>query len=219
MAKKNITEIDRVKHLPNVTFAEFGKSEDPGRYPWYKTHYKGMDKTLELGCGKGEHTLAFAADNPDKLYMGIDSKSHRICVGAEDAIAQKLENVQFLRARIENIESFFFERSISQIWLTFPDPHLKTRAIKSRLTAPRFLKAYANLLVPGGRVILKTDSLPLFEYTKDSVGQWGGHLVSESDDIHAGDENIGYACSVVSAFEKAAREQGSTIKFLSFELN
>ena len=117
-----------------------------------------MEQILELGCGKGEHSLAFAAAHPDKLCVGIDAKSHRICVGAEKALADGLKNVHFLRARIESIESFFLPQSIHQIWLTFPDPYPKKRAVKSRLSAPSFLKAYARLIVPGGMIFLKTDS-------------------------------------------------------------
>ena len=91
-----------------------------------------MEKVLELGCGKGEHALAFAAESPDRLFIGVDGKSHRICVGAEKALEQGLPNLLFLHARIERLREFFMPHSISEIWLTFPDPYPKNQTIKFR---------------------------------------------------------------------------------------
>ncbi|SDU58576.1 tRNA (guanine-N7-)-methyltransferase [Desulfobacula phenolica] len=219
MAKNKLHRYERVKHLPNVTFSVFGDSRLPCTYPWYDERYKGMERILELGCGKGEHSLAFAAANPLKLCVGIDSKSHRICVGAEKAVAECLENVLFLRVRIERIKEFFAENSIHEIWLTFPDPHLKNRAIKSRLSAPLFLDLYAHLLVPGGIVHLKTDSDLFYDYTGKSVEQFGGRVVAASDNIHATDCNLPGARDIVSAFENTALSKGLNIKYMAFTLN
>ena len=183
-----------------------------------KTH-EDKDKVLELGCGKGEHSLAFAMKNPDRLFIGIDSKSHRMCVGAEKAIESDLKNVLFLRARIENIGQFFSENSIHEIWLTFPDPHPKNRSFKFRLTAAPFLDRYAALLKPGGTVNLKTDSDFFFNFTLTSVKNWGGRVIRVSENIHGSDEKLSCAPDVVSAYEKAARTRGETIKYAAFKLD
>ena len=219
MPKNKLLKYERVKRLPNVTFSVLGESPSPGSYPWYDERYQGMQKVLELGCGKGEYSLAFAAANPSKLCVGIDAKSHRICVGAEKAIVQGLENVHFLRARIERIGDFFLEHSIHEIWLTFPDPHPKHRAIKSRLSAAFFLDAYANLLIPGGTVYLKTDSDLLYDFTRESVQRWGGREVAEPDAALGTDESASIARDVVSAYEHDARSRGAAIKFMAFQLN
>ncbi len=219
MAKNKLHKYERVKHLPNVTFSVFGDSRLPCTYPWYEERYKGMKRILELGCGKGEHSLAFAAANPRKLCVGIDSKSHRICVGAEKAVTEGLENVLFLRVRIERIKEFFAEHSIHEIWLTFPDPHPKNRAIKSRLSAPPFLDLYAHLLVPGGTVHLKTDSDLFCNYTGESVERWGGRVVAASDNIHGTDCNLPGVRDIVSTFENTALSKGLTIKYMAFTLN
>lgn len=178
-----------------------------------------MDKILELGCGKGEHSLAFAAADPDKLCVGIDLKSHRMCVGAEKAITEGLDNVHFLRARIERIGEFFEQQSINEIWLTFPDPHPKNRATKCRLTATPFIDAYARLLMPGGTVHLKTDSESLFNFTRKSVEGWGGCVVAESYNVHGSNFNSQGAPEVVSAYETAARSRGASIKYMAFNLD
>ncbi|WP_372681890.1 tRNA (guanosine(46)-N7)-methyltransferase TrmB [Desulfosarcina sp.] len=219
MPKNKLLKYERVKRLPNVTFSVLGESPSPGSYPWHDERYQGMQKVLELGCGKGEYSLALAAANPRKLCVGIDFKSHRICVGAEKALAQGLENVHFLRARIERIGEFFLKRSIHEIWLTFPDPHPKHRTVKSRLSSPSFLDAYANLLLPGGTVYLKTDSDLLYDYTRESVRRWGGSQVKISNSAHGSDCSTSGTGEVVSAYEQAARSRGADIQFMAFKLN
>lgn len=218
MPKNKHFKYERVKHLPNVTFSEFGESPSPRSYPWYDERYQGMQRILELGCGKGEHALAFAAANPRKLCVGIDCKSHRMCVGAEKALARGLDNVHFLRARIERIGDFFLQHSIHEIWLTFPDPHPKQRAVKSRLSAAFFLDAYANLLIPGGTVYLKTDSGLLYDYTRESVRRWGGREIVESETAPRTGDSVSVARDVVSAYEHAARARGAAIQFMAFKL-
>jgi len=243
MAKTKLLKYERVQELSNVTFSQFGEFQSPGEYPWYAQEFEGMEKVLELGCGKGEHCIGFAAKNSQGLYLGIDSKSHRICVGAEQAIEQGLNNVHFLRVRIERICAFFIRHSIHEIWLTFPDPHLKKRSIKNRLSAPLFLDAYARLLVPGGVVHLKTDSESLYTYTRESVESWGGQVIAAVDDLHRSEPDgsdfhgfglngsepyLGETClkknwrpgarDIVSSFEKAALSRGASIKYMAFTL-
>lgn len=219
MPKNKRQKYERVRQLPNVTINDSDSSISPGPYPWDAHRYDGMPRILELGCGKGEHSLAFAAARPGTLCVGVDRKSHRLCVGAETALARGLGNVQFLRARIESIDACFAGRSIDEIWLTFPDPHPKLRTRNLRLTAPPFLEVYAKLLVPGGRVNLKTDSDLLFDFTGEAVDRWGGRIFAAAADLHAAEDGGLGAREVVSAFEQAARARGKTIKYLAFQLN
>jgi len=209
----------RVRQLPNVTFSVLGESRPPRSYPWYRDRYEGMRRVVELGCGKGEHSLAFAASDPKKLCVGIDSKSHRICVGAEKALDLGLENLQFLHTRIERIEAFFAAGTIHEIWLTFPDPHPKNREAKFRLTAPFFLDAYANLLKPGGTVYLKTDSCLFYDFTRKTVEQRGVRVLSPPKRVAGTDFDPPYTPGVVSAYEKAARSKGKGIRYMAFKLN
>lgn len=219
MPKNKLKKYARVRQLPNVTFAGFGVSPPPGLYPWDAERFTGMEKVLELGCGKGEHALAFARDNAGRLYVGVDNKSHRICVGAEKALEAGLANILFLHARIERIQDFFFPNTINEIWLTFPDPYPKNQTIKFRLTARPFLETYAHLMVPGGIVHLKTDSDMFFDFTRASVTAQGGRILAAVDDIHAEEEGRPGVAHVISAYEKAARDRGDIIKYMAFRLN
>lgn len=219
MPKNKLKKYARVRQLPNVTFAGFGVSPPLGSYPWDADRFAGMEKVLELGCGKGEHALAFAAADPGRLYVGVDCKSHRICVGADMALERGDANILFLHARIERIEEFFPPSAINEIWLTFPDPYPKNQTIKFRLTAGPFLEAYARLLVPGGTVHLKTDSGMFFDFTRASVEARGGRILAAVEDIHKGYQGWPGAVHVVSAYEEAARKRGGIIKYMAFNLN
>ena len=94
---------------------------------------------LELGCGKGDYTVGLARMFPDKNFIGIDIKGARIWSGANQAKEEGLENVAFLRTQIELIDLCFGEGEISEIWITFPDPQIKYKRAKHRLTHPNFL--------------------------------------------------------------------------------
>ena len=120
---------------------------------------------LELGCGKGDYTIALAARNPSVNYIGVDIKGARLWAGAKYATEHAMENVAFLRTRIEFIGAFFGPSEISEIWLTFSDPQLRGSE-NARLSSPLFLERYRGFLRPGGIVHLKTDSRYLYEYTQ-----------------------------------------------------
>ncbi len=217
MPKTKNRKYARVKDLPNVIIPDPVLPTAP--YPWSAPGYADNKIILELGCGKGEHSLGFAAAEPKNLCVGIDCKSHRLCTGGENGIAQNLENLFFLRAQIEEIRSFFPDHSIHEIWLTFPDPHPKQRSIKHRLSSAKFLEIYSYLLLPGGTVHLKTDSDLLYTYTRESVEYWGGKIKTSSSDLHCEGVTFTGARNIVSAFENKATARGETIKYLSFTLN
>ena len=123
----------------------------------------GAPLVLELGCGKGEYTIDLAQRVPDKNYVGVDIKGARLWKGAKYATEHALGNVGFLRTRIEFISAFFAPGEVSQIWLTFSDPQVRSE--NSRLTSPVFLERYRKFLAPGGLIHLKTDSQFLYQYT------------------------------------------------------
>ena len=217
MPKTKTRKYARVKELPNVIIPDPALPPEP--LPWTSPAHADKKTVLELGCGKGEHSLGFAAAAPEKLCVGVDCKSHRLCTGGEKGLALGLDNLFFLRAQVEEIRTYFPDRSIHEIWLTFPDPHPKQRSIKHRLSSEKFLEIYSRLLVPGGQVHLKTDSSLLYTYTRESVAYWGGQIKSYSDNLHGENHAFTGARDIVSAFENKATARGETIKFISFTLN
>ena len=146
---------------------------------------------LELGCGKGEYTIDLSKRVPERNYIGVDIKGARLWRGAKTATQENLRNVAFLRTRIEFIEAFFGPGEVSEIWLTFSDPQLKSE--NSRLTSPVFLERYRKFLRPGGMIHLKTDSRFLHEYSKAVALENGLTILSATTDLygrHTSDGNV-----------------------------
>lgn len=141
--------------------------DHPLKGQWQTDHFGNNNPiVLEIGCGRGEYTVALARQHPELNFIGIDIKGARMWRGAKTATEEGLSNAAFLRTRIEFIESFFAQNEVSQIWITFPDPQLKKQRASKRLTSPIFLAKYADFLSSNGVIHLKTDSQHLHEYTK-----------------------------------------------------
>ena len=199
-------------------FEEIFNRDHPLKGRWHEDFFHN-DKpiVLELGCGKGEYTIALAQRDPDRNYIGIDIKGARMWRGAKTATEQNMTNVAFVRTRIEFINSFFGEGEISEIWITFPDPQLKTRRAKKRLTAPLFLERYAQMLTADGVINLKTDSQHLFAYTSAVIDHFALPCEVANDDIYGS----GYADEVLSvktAYEQMFLERGLPITYTRFSL-
>ncbi|MDE6753398.1 MAG: tRNA (guanosine(46)-N7)-methyltransferase TrmB [Muribaculaceae bacterium] len=171
--------------------------------------------TLELGCGKGEYTVALAKSNPERNYIGVDIKGARMWSGAKEVEKEGIRNAAFLRAEIENIDRFFAPSEVDEIWITFPDPQMqKTR---KRLTSTRFLKMYGRFLKPDGIINLKTDSPFLYEYTKRLAELNGFEILSITDDLY-GSGMADPVSSIKTYYESQWLSRGKKIKLISMRI-
>ncbi len=214
------------KFAENLTFSCFVQPEfedifqkdHPLKGHWHEEFFHNdRPIVLELGCGKGEYTVALAERDPSRNYIGVDIKGARMWRGAKSATERGMSNVGFLRTRIEFINSFFAEGEISEIWITFPDPQLKSRRAKKRLTAPTFLNLYAQMLRPDGWINLKSDSKHLYRYTAAVVDHFSLSVEVSNDDIYGS----GYAdetLSVKTAYERMFLDCGLPITYTRFSL-
>lgn len=206
------------RNMIQPDFDEIFHKDHPLKGRWHEDHFGNSNPiVLELGCGKGEYTVALAQRNPDKNFIGVDIKGARMWRGARTATDTGLGNAAFLRTRIEFIDSFFAPGEVDEIWITFPDPQLKKARAKKRLTAPMFLGFYAGFLRDGGMVNLKTDSHYLHDYTRAVVERNGLPVEVCNDDIYGN----GYAdetLSIKTAYEKMFLEQKIPITYIRFGL-
>ena len=182
---------------------------------WKSFFGNGHPITLELACGKGEYSVGLGREYMDQNYIGIDIKGNRIYRGATTALAEGLNNVGFLRIQIGQITNYFAFAEVAQIWIIFPDPFLKKP--KNRLTHPRFLHLYQQILVPGATINLKTDSKELYDFTLETVEELGCTLHDNIADIYGKGLATG-PLAIQTFYEKMHLAEGRTIYFISFSL-
>ena len=191
--------------------------DHPLKGNWGKSMFRNDNPTvLELGCGKGEYTVALAERFPEKNYIGIDIKGARLWKGAKYATQQNLGNVAFVRTRVEFIESLFAEGEISEIWITFADPQEKKA--RKRLTHPRFLERYRHILSPEGTIHLKTDSRLLHNFTLETARCNGLTVLEHNEDIYGSGRADGLL-SIQTFYEKNFLAQGIPITYMAFRLD
>lgn len=218
MRKKQVRFVENKDHDNIIEEGKSSFSTIKGN--WKAIYFKNDNPIiLELGCGRGDYTVGLAQKYPDKNFVGVDIKGDRIWYGSTLAQDYGLQNVAFLRAEIELLDSFFAPQEISEIWITFPGPRPKKTHAKKRLTSTRFLELYKTILQPNGIVHLKTDSELLFEYTSE-VLEYRTDIVN----IHAVSnlyESSGYdeVKSIQTHFEKRYLKQGKSIKYVQFSFS
>ncbi len=212
MAQKKLQRFAELETFPNVL--QFPKHI---RGNWKDHFHNDHPLTLELACGKGEYAVGLGRMFPERNFIGIDIKGNRIWVGAKKALEEGLVNVAFLRTQIDQLADYFTEREVNEIWITFPDPQLRLSKAKKRLTHPKFLRVYRQLLVPGGRIHLKTDSPDLYRFTKLVVGLYGCILHTDIPDITAA-EHIPPALLIKTHYESLDIAGSNRIHYLCFSL-
>lgn len=186
---------------------------------WHSFFRNNNPIVLELGCGKGEYTVALAEKNPEKNFIGIDIKGARFWRGAKTALEDGLENVAFIRTQIELIDYIFAENEVDEIWITFPDPQIKYKRTKHRMTNQDFLKKYHRVLKENGIVNLKTDSEFMHGYTLGLLHGEGHEILHASHDVYKLKSSPEEVTSTQTFYEKQYLEKGKPITYIKFKLN
>ena len=172
--------------------------------------FPGHDRLcLELGCGKGRFTAGMAAEEPGALLCAVEKVPDAMVVAMERVRDAGLTNVRFLDRDAVLLPEFFAPGEVSRIYINFPDPWPKKKQFKRRLTAPGFQKLYFDLLPPGGEVWLKTDNVPLYEWSLEQFQACGWTLKEVTRDLH--EHGIQ---GVMTDYEAKFHEQGVKINRL-----
>ena len=179
MAQKKLIRFEELKTFPNVL--EFPENMQ-GK--WHAFLQNKNPIIFELACGKGEYAVGLGRLYPNKNFIGIDIKGNRIWKGAKTALTEGLKNVAFLRTQIDQLTDYFSADEVSEIWITFPDPQLRFSKMKKRLTHPKFLRLYKNILQQDGIIHLKTDSPDLYNFTKAVIDFYQLKIIEDKDDLY-----------------------------------
>jgi tRNA (guanine-N7-)-methyltransferase len=213
MGQKKLIRFEAIKGYDNVfeypvndkgTWNAFFKNDNP--------------ITLELACGKGEYAVGLGKMRPNRNFIGIDIKGNRIWRGATNALELGLTNVAFIRSLIDKVPDYFNPTEIDEIWITFPDPQLRGSKAKKRLTHPKFLRLYQQILKPGGTIHLKTDSPDLYQFTKLVINLFELPLLEDMDNVYAS-ANIKPELHIKTHYEGLDIAGSNRIHYLSFTIN
>ena len=172
---------------------------------------------LELACGRGEYTVGLAQLFPGQNFIGVDVKGNRMYIGAKKCLTEKITNAGFLRTQIEKLPTYFAMDEVDEIWITFPDPQLRISKAKKRLTHPRFLRLYQQIIKPGGFIHLKTDSPDLYRFTKLVAELYDITIVEDSDNVYA-NADVKEALKIKTHYESLDIAQSKKIHYLKFTL-
>jgi tRNA (guanine-N7-)-methyltransferase len=186
---------------------------------WNSTFFKNDHPlVLELGCGKGEYSIALAKKYPNKNFIGIDIKGARFWRGAKTAIEENIPNVAFLRTQIELIDHAFAQNEVDEIWITFPDPQIKYKRTKHRMTNLEFLKRYQSILKPEGEVNLKTDSEFMHGYTLGLLHGAGHEVLYANHNVYKQEGSPEEVTSIQTFYESQYLEQNKPITYIRFKI-
>ena len=173
---------------------------------------------VELGCGKGEYTIALARKNPNKNYVGIDIKGARFWRGAKTATEENLPNVAFVRTQIELVDFIFAENEVSEIWITFPDPQIKYQRTKHRMTNTSFMKKYHHILNEEGVMNLKTDSEFMHGYTLGLLHGAGHKVLYANHTVYKNEGAPKEVTETQTFYENQYLLVGKPITYIRFRL-
>lgn len=212
MAQKKLERFAAIKTFANVL--EY-PADMQGR--WHEFFKDGNPVILELACGRGEYTVGLAKLFSQQNFIGVDVKGNRMFIGAKKCLTENISNAAFLRTQIEKLADYFAAGEVDEIWITFPDPQLRISKAKKRLTHPRFLRLYQQILKPGGFIHLKTDSPDLYRFTKKVAELYELDIVEDSENVY-NEAIIKEELKIKTHYESLDIAQSKKIHYLKFSL-
>ena len=137
---------------------------------------------IEIGMGKGNFIIENAKRYPDINFIGIEKYDSVIVRAIQKSNELELNNLKIVRMDAKKMEEVF-DKEIDTIYLNFSDPWPKDRHAKRRLTSPIFLNIYDKIFKDKCKIIMKTDNKPLFEYSLDSLEEYGYKIIYKTDNL------------------------------------
>ena len=167
---------------------------------------------LEIGCGKGGFACGMAKAYPDVCFYAMEKIPNVMVAALEKAVAtaeeRSRDNLRFIIANADDLESWFAPGSVDVIYLNFSDPWPKERHAKRRLTHRGYFLKYFRLLKPDGRICFKTDNVGLFDFSLAEIEALGLTPIFVTRDLHHSPYAEG---NVMTEYEKNFSEKGFPI--------
>ena len=216
---KRFKENETFTNVFQPTREEVVGDQFPLKGKWSSDFFKNDNPiVLELGCGKGEYSVGLAERFPEKNFIGIDIKGARFWRGAKTAVESGMNNVAFVRTQIELINHIFAENEVSEIWITFPDPQIKYKRTKHRMTNAEFLERYKKVLKPRGFMHLKTDSEFMHGYTLGLLHGLGHEVIYANHNIYKNEGAPAEVTGIQTFYESQYLEVNKPITYIKFRI-
>jgi len=216
---KRFSENETFTNVFQPTREEVVGDQFPLKGKWNSEFFKNDNPiVLELGCGKGEYSVGLAERFPEKNFIGIDIKGARFWRGAKTAVETGMNNVAFVRTQIELINHIFAENEVSEIWITFPDPQIKYKRTKHRMTNAEFLDRYKKILKPSGLMHLKTDSEFMHGYTLGLLHGLGHEVIYANHNIYKNEGAPAEVTGIQTFYESQYLEVNKPITYIKFRI-
>lgn len=167
---------------------------------------------IELGAGTALFLVELASKYPQKSFVAVDVKADRLQKGAYEAMSRELTNIQFLRARADQLLDCFEAGKTSALWLTFSDPFPRARSAGRRMTHPTFLKIYHQLLGKNGVFYLKHDNIDFFHWSLEQLVGEKWHVSELSFDLRESELPDDY--KVMTTYESRWTGEGMKTNFV-----
>ncbi|WP_033161291.1 tRNA (guanosine(46)-N7)-methyltransferase TrmB [[Mycoplasma] collis] len=168
---------------------------------------------IEIGMGKGEMITQLAFNNPNIKYIGVERYPTAASRAIKLAKKYNLTNFKIIVCDVKDLLNLIKGKN-KLIWLTFSDPWPKKKHFKRRLTYKSFLEIYKKILNFDGVVKFKTDNDKLFEFTIESLNDFGAKIIKKTNDLHNSEyvEN-----NIMTGYEKKWTLKNKNINFLEFK--
>lgn len=216
---KRFKENETFTNVFQPTREEVVGDQFPLKGKWSADFFKNDNPiVLELGCGKGEYSVGLAERFPEKNFIGIDIKGARFWRGAKTAVESGMNNVAFVRTQIELIQHIFAANEVSEIWITFPDPQIKYKRTKHRMTNAEFLERYKIILKPSGLMHLKTDSEFMHGYTLGLLHGLGHEVIYANHNIYKNEGAPAEVTGIQTFYESQYLEVNKPITYIKFRI-
>ncbi len=159
---------DFLKDHPNIVDVDLNH-----QYKMVEWFDKDQPIHIEVGTGMGRFITETAKQNPNINYVAIEKDKNVMVRVLEKVKEMELNNIKLINQDAKLLTEYFVENEVSRIYLNFSDPWPKTRHAKRRLTFSSFLEIYQHILKKDGQIHFKTDNQGLFEYSLESMSQYG----------------------------------------------
>ena len=205
----------RLKHVPGAE--ETIKKglyyiDNPKEYKgkWNTVFKNNYEIHIEIGTGKGNFIIEKAQKYPNINFIGIEKYDSVIVRAIEKSNELELTNLKLIRIDASEITDIF-DKEINTIYLNFSDPWPKKRHAKRRLTSPIFLEKYNHIFKANPHIIMKTDNTSLFEYSKETLTEFG-YQIEETNNLYQSKYLEG---NIATEYEQKFVNKGIKINYLN----